>query len=192
MFGTNHSYLCPLTTKGQLKHFHSDKKKFLPPYWALPLFRHILQQPVPHIQTPASSLNSAPDQLSRFLRALLFVLLPWEKNQTHNSSTESDSCWCISDRVSSIWRRKKRRLGSLIIGWKPRKWSKMVKNGQNWPLIGIIWAETLVRGDLSKKSTYSNSICLILNNYKLIVCRCFLSKFLIFEYRRYHFKTKKF
>ena len=88
MFGTNHSYLCPLTTKGQLKHFHSDKKNFLPPYWALPLFRHILQQPVPHIQTPASSLNFAPDQLSKILRALLFVLLPWEKNRTHNSSTK--------------------------------------------------------------------------------------------------------
>ena len=88
MLGTNHSYLCPLTTKGRLKHFHSDKKKFWPPYWALPLFRHILQQPVPLIQTPASSLEFAPDQLYRLLRALLFVLLPWENNQTHNSSTK--------------------------------------------------------------------------------------------------------
>ena len=151
MLGTNHSYLCPLTTKGQLKHFHSDKKNFWPPYWALPLFRHILQQPVPHIQTPASSLNFAPDQLSRILRALLFVLLPWEKNQTHNSSTESDSCWCISDRVGSKKRRKKkRRLGSLIIGWKPSTWSKMVKTG---PLLGsfelrllweVIWVKKVL------------------------------------------------
>ena len=88
MLGTNHSYLCPHTTKSQLKHFHSDQKNFWPPNLALPLFRHILQQPVPLIQTPASSLNFAPDQLFRLLRALLFVLLPWEKNRTHNSSTK--------------------------------------------------------------------------------------------------------
>ena len=34
----------------------------------------------------------------------------------------------------------------------------VVKNGQNWPPIGFYLAETLVRGDLSQKSTYSNSI----------------------------------
>ena len=127
MFGTNHSYLCPLTTKGQLKHFHSDKKIFLPPYWALPLFRHILQQPVPHIQTPASSLNFAPDQLSRFLRALLFVLLPWEKNQTHNSSTESDSCWCISDRVGSKKRRKKKDVWAPLLQCEHCQMQKSIK-----------------------------------------------------------------
>ena len=42
MLGTNHSYLCPLTTIGQLKHFHSDKKNFWPLNQALPLFHHIL------------------------------------------------------------------------------------------------------------------------------------------------------
>ena len=136
MLGTNHSYLCPLTTKGRLKHFHSDKKNFWPPYWALPLFRHILQQPVPHIQTPASSLNFAPDQLSRILRALLFVLLPWEKNQTHNSSTESDSCWCISDRVGSKKATKKKKMFGLP--YYRLETLKVVKNGQNWLPVGFI------------------------------------------------------
>ena len=105
----------PLLLKADSSTFTVTKKNFWPPYWALPLFRHILQQPVPHIQTPASSLNFAPDQLSRFLRALLFVLLPWEKNQTHNSSTESDSCWCISDRVGSKKRRKKKDVWAPLL-----------------------------------------------------------------------------
>ena len=78
----------PLLLKANSSTFTVTKKNFGLPYWALPLFRHILQQPVPLIQTPASSLNFAPDQLYRLLRALLFVLLPWEKNQTHGSSTK--------------------------------------------------------------------------------------------------------
>ena len=56
----------PLLLKANSSTF-TVTKKFWPPYWALPLFRHILQQPVPLIQTPASSLNFAPNQLYRLL-----------------------------------------------------------------------------------------------------------------------------
>ena len=188
MLGTNHSYLCPHTTKSQLKHFHSDQKNFWPPNLALPLFRHILQQPVPLIQTPASSLNFAPDQLFRLLRALLFVLLPWEKNRTHNSSTKRV---IVAGVFPTEYVAKSGEKKATGLPYYRLKTPKVVKKGQNWPPIGIIWAETPVRGDLSQKSTYSNSICPIFNNFKLIIDRGFSLKFLIFEYCSYHFKTKK-